>query len=511
MPSATLTLSPAELDYLHTSLSAPPPTRPDLRTATAFRPLSAETGVLPSVNGSSHVHSADGGEVVVGVKLEVERTKPSAIFMTSQDASAVSSAGRGEDVMDLDQPAISHQGKVTQRNGKSDWVSLSLTLPGVRDDDPATTVLEEALGEGLTAAIRPSLPSQTQSQSPTRSAKSLSLQNLLQINSRFHWRVYIDAVLISGGSSSTAWNAASAPSGGGSNQADYSSLPLISFAIYLALRDTRVPQLKSTGEEDPMFEDDWERATWLYAREGQGNKEKHPAETGSEAQYTLRPPLTLLLCAIEPHHPIPDSHLTSPATKPTGTQDPTRTMRPKTKPATILLDPTRPELAVADCIVALSLGILSSPFSTSAAQQPPPPHHRTPPQPQDTLRFSITSLRTLDPPARDTFPGSADAAGGPSTHAQNATVATDEVPPAGVWRPKAGGVRPGLFGECVRAVTGSGETGTGAAAGGDDDGDGDGGGGGLSVSVAEDIVRGLDRFLGDESERERVARGRRAE
>src|SRR2546421_12446157 len=78
-PSATaqLPLSPAELSYLHTSLSLTPPIRPDARTTTQFRPLVAETDILPSTNGSARICFADGTEAIVGVKAEVEKTQNS--------------------------------------------------------------------------------------------------------------------------------------------------------------------------------------------------------------------------------------------------------------------------------------------------------------------------------------------------------------------------------------------------------------------------------------------------
>src|SRR5436309_9199683 len=76
-PSATaqLPLSPAELSYLHTSLSLTPPIRPDARTLTQFRPLIAETDILPSTNGSARICFADGTEAIVGVKAELEKSQ----------------------------------------------------------------------------------------------------------------------------------------------------------------------------------------------------------------------------------------------------------------------------------------------------------------------------------------------------------------------------------------------------------------------------------------------------
>ena len=69
-PSSTqqVLLSPAELSYLHTSLSLTPPIRPDSRTASQFRPLIAESNILPGTNGSARICFADGTEAIVGIK-----------------------------------------------------------------------------------------------------------------------------------------------------------------------------------------------------------------------------------------------------------------------------------------------------------------------------------------------------------------------------------------------------------------------------------------------------------
>jgi exosome complex component RRP42 len=70
-------LSPAELAYLHSSLSLTPPIRPDSRSPTQFRPLIAETDILPGTNGSARICFADGTEAIVGVKAAVEKTSTS--------------------------------------------------------------------------------------------------------------------------------------------------------------------------------------------------------------------------------------------------------------------------------------------------------------------------------------------------------------------------------------------------------------------------------------------------
>ena len=73
--SQTPHLSPAELSYLYTSLALPDrPIRPDGRSSTQFRPLAAETDILPGTNGSARIGFADGTQAIVGVKAEVEKT-----------------------------------------------------------------------------------------------------------------------------------------------------------------------------------------------------------------------------------------------------------------------------------------------------------------------------------------------------------------------------------------------------------------------------------------------------
>src|SRR5271170_3774085 len=98
MPS--FSFSPAELAYLHTSLSLTPPIRPDSRTSTQFRALSAETDILPATNGSAHLSFSDGSEAIVGVKAEVERTASSklgivddVIYSTNKDQNQTRSTG----------------------------------------------------------------------------------------------------------------------------------------------------------------------------------------------------------------------------------------------------------------------------------------------------------------------------------------------------------------------------------------------------------------------------------
>jgi exosome complex component RRP42 len=264
MPSAStssLPFSPAELSYLHTSLSSIPPIRPDSRTSTDFRPLNAETGILPATNGSAHVSFSDGSEAIVGIKLEVEK---------SSKSQHTPEARNGEQ-MELDTASKQDQSKP---KGRPDWITFMLTLPGLRDDDSQLVFLEEMLREPLLT--------------PSSIDTNPSLADKLVINSRWHWHIYIDVLLIS-------------PQG----LASY-PLPLLSMSTYLALRNTRVPRLKSEGEEDPSADDDWMASTYIYTRTG-----------------SAKPPVTLLVIAVGDN---------------------------------ILFDPSHEELKVADAILAISIG-----------------------------------------------------------------------------------------------------------------------------------------------------------
>ena len=154
-PSAThqVLLSPAELSYLHTSLSLTPPVRPDARTANQFRPLVAETNILPGTNGSARICFADGTEAIVGVKAEVEKLQSSYHSYEELDT-----AGKNQD-----------EGG---RKGLNEWVELTVEIPGFRDDDPMPVFLATMLSEALVADAQ--------------------FTRRLYINRRFHWKLYLD-------------------------------------------------------------------------------------------------------------------------------------------------------------------------------------------------------------------------------------------------------------------------------------------------------------------------------
>ncbi|KAI9741239.1 MAG: hypothetical protein M1834_002955 [Cirrosporium novae-zelandiae] len=365
--SATQTLlSPAELSYLHSSLSLHPPVRPDGRSSTQFRPLIAETDVLPSTNGSTRVCFADGTEAVVGIKLEVEKS-----FGVTSAVGVYSGAGSGGGEGD-EEDAGNGSGENKSGKGRDRWVEVSIEIPGFRDDDSVPVFLAQMLREAVLA--------------------DGGLVNRLIINSRWNWRIYIDILLLS--------PALSYP------------LPLLSLTTYLALRTTRVPRLKSEGDEDPLFDDDWEAAEDLYPptsrpqqwRNGDNDEEMQDVTDGKKMVHgwTVNPPITLLVMSVGDN---------------------------------IIFDPTREELAVADAVLAVSVSVLSTPTTSTSTIQG-----------KTSREFSILALRTVDLPGRLTNPGIPNsmntATGGVAPKSEEEGVLMREMMATekGVWRPPRGGM-----------------------------------------------------------------------
>ncbi len=176
-------LSPAELSFLHTSLAQQPPIRPDGRSPTQFRPLRAETGMLPGANGSARVCFADGTEAIVGVKAQVERTPRGADGGGGDDDDSDNGLGLWDDVPDEDggdgkpgdggaKGGGASGGAGGAGAGSPSWVEVTVEIPGVRDDDANTVFLAALLGEALLA--------------------DGGLAQTLRINRRFHWKLYLD-------------------------------------------------------------------------------------------------------------------------------------------------------------------------------------------------------------------------------------------------------------------------------------------------------------------------------
>ncbi|KAJ5773001.1 hypothetical protein N7457_007897 [Penicillium paradoxum] len=353
-------LSPAELSYLYTSLSLPKnPIRPDGRSPTQFRPLSAETNILPGTNGSARIGFADGTQAIVGVKAEVEKTVLAADTLDSR-----SLAQHGD--------ALNREGEQGSAavSGHGEWVQMSIEIPGFRDDDALPVFLSEMMRESLVGSV-----------SNENGSKEMAggLKGRLVINKRWHWRLYIDVLLLS--------------------QPLSYPLPLLSLTTHLALLNTKLPKLKSTGEEDPFFDDDWAAAEYLYPR---SNKK---SSLSAAPSHPVRPPVTLLVISVGEN---------------------------------VIFDPNREEIAVADAVLAISI---------------------TRSNDSDTLR--LLSIRSIDPPSRLTQPGIPNsenvnmlgATAGPGEESGG----QEEV--NGVWRPRRGGIQRSIIARMVKTVLGKGGVG----------------------------------------------------
>jgi len=333
-------LSPAELSYLHTSLSLTPPIRPDGRTATQFRPLSAETDILPGTNGSARICFADGTEAIVGIKAEVEKST-----QKYYGSRSVTEPAQGND----DEVETANGGD-DGRYGDSKWLEMSIEIPGFRDDDAMPVILGSVLTEALLA--------------------DGEFTRRLWINRRFHWKLYIDVLLLS--------PPLSYP------------LPLLSLTTYLALLSTRLPRLKSEKDEDPLFDDDWDAAVYLYPR----------SQTKSAHS---RPPVTLLVMSVGEN---------------------------------IIFDPSKEELSVADVVLAVSVADKASNAAKDGEAMD------VDSSPKRDLR--LLSVRTIDPPSRLTPPGVPNllnSATGGSAPASEQSIAQLEGETEGVWQAPRGGAR----------------------------------------------------------------------
>ncbi|KZF20031.1 hypothetical protein L228DRAFT_270789 [Xylona heveae TC161] len=404
-------LSPAELSYLHSSLSLSPPIRPDGRTTTQFRPLVAETDILPGTNGSARICFADGTEAIVGVKAEVEK-------------SAVRRAGNAEVEGDNDTVNVSKDDDVSA--GENSWVELSIEIPGFRDDDSLPVFLSAMLNEGLLA--------------------SGELPRRLRINARFHWKLYIDILLLSPPQSYP--------------------LPLLSLTTHLALLHARVPRLKSELDEDPLFDDDWAASVPLYS----------PPLSSSSSSTSVNKPSTSTSSAPAPAS---KSSLASPANTPIPSRPPI-TLLVMAVGNNILFDPSREELVVAEVVLAVSVGETSSSFSsspsilsnpsssgpsgpstTSSASGPgassssaPAASSKSDSETKRTLH--LLSARTIDPPSRLTPPGVPNelntATGGTAPVSAADAIAAREQILGAVWTPPRGGVKRGLLSRMIDLV-----------------------------------------------------------
>lgn len=93
----------------------------------------------------------------MGVKAEVEKSRRA----RQTDGDVQMDGGEGED------PYATGEGK-----GRNEWLEVAVDVPGLRDDDALPVFLGAMLSEALCA--------------------DGILRDRLWINSRFHWRLYVD-------------------------------------------------------------------------------------------------------------------------------------------------------------------------------------------------------------------------------------------------------------------------------------------------------------------------------
>ncbi|PWY74423.1 hypothetical protein BO70DRAFT_389032 [Aspergillus heteromorphus CBS 117.55] len=353
--SQTPLISPAELAYLYTSLSLPDgPIRPDGRSATQFRPLTAETDILPGTNGSARVGFADGTQAIVGVKAEVEKT------VVAAEALNLSQHG-SEDFADTD----GSERQQSPSAGHGSWVQMSIEIPGFRDDDALPVFLSEMMREPLVESV-----SGGQGGSDDMAG---GLKGRLVINKRWHWRLYIDVLLLS--------------------QPLSYPLPLLSLTTHLALLSTKLPKLKSQGEEDPFFDDDWNAAEYLYPR----NLKSHLSST-----QQVRPPVTLLVIAVGEN---------------------------------VVFDPNREEITVADTILAVSVtrDSDSDGLKLLSIRTIDPPSRLTQPGVPNSENVATLGSTAAAEEALETNPSTGE-----------------EIP--GVWKPQRGGVKRRTIAKMLKLV-----------------------------------------------------------
>jgi exosome complex component RRP42 len=173
-------------------------------------------------------------------------------------------------------------------------------------------------------------------------------------------------------------------------------LPLLSLATHLALLSTRLPSLKSEGDEDPLFNDDWEASPYLYPMSKNGTRHS-------------RPPITLLVMTVGNNY---------------------------------IFDPSKEELAVAEAVIAVSVGL--------AEEQAKKPE-------TEGMILKLLALRTVDPPSRLTTPGIPNALNNVATGDRplppdEAFAAREGTEEKGVWNPPRGGMKRGVLAAIIKTV-----------------------------------------------------------
>lgn len=160
--------------------------------------------------------------------------------------------------------------------------------------------------------------------------------------------------------------------------------------------------LKSQGNEDPAFDDDWASSIYLYRRT------KSPLF--HRDIVTHRPPVTLLVIAVGEN---------------------------------VIFDPSREEIAVAEALLAVTIGDGENHDQQTHATVNP------------TRNLRLLAMRTIDPPSRLTQPGvpnEINTATGGVTKGALDQMETRDADVSGVWKPPRGGIKRGIISKMVRMV-----------------------------------------------------------
>ena len=157
--------------------------------------------------------------------------------------------------------------------------------------------------------------------------------------------------------------------------------------------------MKSEQDEDPLFDDDWEASVFLYPRT-------------TEAR-SARPPVTLLVMAVKDN---------------------------------IIFDPCKEELAVAEVVLAVSVGERSQGVGGAAMDV----------DSGKTRDLRLLAVRTIDPPSRLTPPGVPNAlntaTGGTAATTEQTSTQRETLDEEGVWQPPRGGAKRKLIAAMIQKV-----------------------------------------------------------
>jgi exosome complex component RRP42 len=154
-------------------------------------------------------------------------------------------------------------------------------------------------------------------------------------------------------------------------------------------------------DEDPLFDDDWDASVFLYTREA--------------GKARTRPPVTLLVMAVKEN---------------------------------IIFDPSKEELAVAEVVLAVSIGELPRGVENRAMDV-------------DSVKgvrdLRLLAVRTIDPPSRLTHPGVPNtlntATGGSAAGTTEiASSQRETMSEEGVWQPPRGGAKRKLIAAMIQKV-----------------------------------------------------------